>query len=109
MSKDEQKTYVNIRMDPDNLFREEIFTDGKVGAIRRLIPVNPDGTEDRNKRGVLFMGNTQLLSPTGQPVPIQCTIEAKTLEEAVKKFPEAVNLMVERIMAEAHAQQEKQD
>ena len=93
-------------MDPNNLYREEIFTDGKVGAIRRMRPVRLDGADDEG-RDILYMGNTQLISPSGQPVPIQCPIEAKTLEEAIDKFPEAVNQTVSRIMAEAKERQEK--
>ena len=107
MPQTEQKPYVNIKMDPNNLYREETFTDGKVGAIRRMLPVKLDGTDD-GSRDIVFMGNTQLVSPSGQPVPIQCPIEAKTLEEAINKFPEAVNQTVSHIMAEAKKSQEKE-
>ena len=106
MTQHQQQPHIDIKMDVNNLYREETFTDGKVGAIRRLSPIKADGSDD-GSREVLFMGNTQLLSPEGQPVPIQCLIEAKTLEEAIEKFPEAVNLMVARIVDEARKQEAK--
>ncbi len=104
MTQAKQQPYIDIKMDPDNLYIEEVFTDSKVGAIRRMRPVKLDGSEDKT-REVLFMGNTQLISPAGQPVPIQCPIEAKTLEEAISKFTEAVNQAVAEIMAKAQETQ----
>ena len=108
MTQQKKQPYIDIKMDVNNLYREEIFTDVKVGAIRRLSPIKADGSDDDN-REVLFMGNTQLLSPAGQPVPIQCVIKAKTLEEAIEKFPEAVNQTVTQIMDEARKQQAKEE
>jgi len=37
-------------MDPTQVYREETFTDRKVGTIRRLTPVAADGTEDPRGR-----------------------------------------------------------
>ncbi len=107
MTQTQQQPYIDIKMNPDNLYREEVFTDSKVGAIRRMRPVYLDGSEDKT-REVLFMGNTQLISPTGQPVPIQCPIEAKSLEEAIEKFSEAVNQTVAEIMTKAQEAHERQ-
>ena len=42
-------------MDPDNLFREENFTDQKMGAIRKLIPVKADGSEDGERKVMFFL------------------------------------------------------
>ncbi|MBW1721990.1 MAG: hypothetical protein JRH13_07735 [Deltaproteobacteria bacterium] len=100
MGGEERKPFVEIHMDPKGLYLEETYTDGKTGAIHRLSPVKPDGTPDED-REVLFMGNTQLMAPDGRPVPIQCAIEASNLAEAVENFPDAVNRMVGRLMAEA--------
>ena len=33
-------------MDPNGLFREENYTDQKMGAIRKLIPVCADGSDE---------------------------------------------------------------
>jgi len=41
------------KMDPATLYREEIYTDRKVGTIRTLTPVKSDGSPDaifRNPR-----------------------------------------------------------
>ncbi len=55
-------------MDATQIYREEIFTDRKVGTIRRLTPVAADGTED-SARPVLFVGQAQVMTPMGA-VPI---------------------------------------
>jgi hypothetical protein len=94
---------IDLNLDKDNLYREESFTDMKVGAIRRLTPVTPEGEPD-NTRGPVFIGHTQLMSPQG-PLPVTCQIEAKTILEAMGKFPEAVQQEVERIVAAAQKAQ----
>jgi len=85
--------------DKNNLYREKTYTDLKTGSIKQLIPVTADGNKD-NSRTPMFMGQTQMMSPSG-PLPIQCMIDANTFEEAIEKFPEAVNATVERILEEA--------
>lgn len=107
MSNSEHKDFVDIQMDGENLYREEVFTDGKVGAIRRLSPINLDGSADESRKP-LFMGNTQLIAPSGQPVPVQCPIEAKDLAEAISEFPGAVNRAVEQIMRQAAAMERQE-
>ena len=97
MSEIEQSPVAEISVDPDSLYREEIFTDLKVATIRRLTPVRPDGSEDTS-RAVMFVGQTTLLSQSG-PVPVQCRIEATSLQEAMESFPDAVNQAVERMIA----------
>ncbi len=88
-----------MKVDRNNICREETFTDLKVAWIRRLTPVNPDGSEDRTRK-VAFLGESQLMSPAG-PIPVQCPIEAATLEGAIEKFPEALSRSVEEILAAA--------
>ena len=80
---------INFTVDKKNLYREESFTDLKVASIRRLSPVNPDGTDDRT-RTPIFMGHTQLMSPEG-PVPIQSRLMANNLVEAMDEFPGAMD------------------
>jgi len=88
----------NVKMDAANLYREEAYTDLKTGGIRKLVPINLDGSEE-SARDAVFSGHTQVMSPQGA-VPIQGAIEAKTLEEAVLGFPkameEAMNQMIEQ-------------
>jgi hypothetical protein len=99
VSETEHGAVSEISVDSENLYREEIFTDLKVATIRRLTPVRPDGTEDTS-RPVRFVGQTTLLSQAG-PVPIQCSIEAGSLREAMEKFPGAVSEAIERMIEEA--------
>jgi hypothetical protein len=99
VSEIEQSPVAEISVDPDSLYREEIFTDLKVATIRRLTPVRPDGSEDTS-RAVMFVGQTTLLSQSG-PVPVQCRIEATSLQEAMESFPDAVNQAVEGMIEEA--------
>ena len=51
-------------MDPNGLFREENYTDQKMGAIRKLIPVCADGSDDTD-RPVNFFGSAQVMTPMG--------------------------------------------
>ena len=106
MSEAEQSPVLEISVDPDSLYREEIFTDLKVATIRRLTPIRSDGTEDTS-RAVMFVGQTTLMSQAG-PVPVQCPIEASSLEEAMEKFPAAVNQTVERMIEEAREMQRQE-
>ncbi|MFP8874503.1 MAG: hypothetical protein VCB42_08220 [Myxococcota bacterium] len=95
----EEKALGEIEVDRDNLYREEAFTDLRVATIRRLTPICADGSVDES-RPVRFVGETQLMSARGL-LPVSCPIEAETLDEAIGKFPEAVNAAVERMIEEA--------
>ena len=100
MSGNEQSMKIDVKMDQDNLYLEESFTDLKAGSIRRLTPVLPDGMPDK-KRKIFFMAQTQLMTQAGL-IPIQCEIEAQTLSEAMEKFPAAVNDAVEKLVQRAN-------
>ncbi len=89
MDENAQPQEINFTVDKKNLYREESFTDLKVASIRRLVPVNPDGTDDQT-RTPIFMGHTQLMSPEG-PVPIQSRLMANNLVEAMDEFPGAMD------------------
>ena len=71
-------------MDATQVYREEIFTDRKVGTIRRMTPVTVDGAADAT-RPVIFVGQAQVMTPMGA-VPISFELDAVTLEAAVEKF-----------------------
>ena len=106
MSEDARSPISEIKVDADNLYREDVFTDLKVATIRRLTPIKPDGSPD-DSRPVLFTGETQLMSQAGL-VPVNAPIEAANLEEAMAKFPEAVNEAVERLIEEAREYQRRE-
>lgn len=82
------------QMDAAALYQEESFTDRKVGAIRRLTPVNSDGSVD-SSRPVLFIGQAEIMTNMG-PVPISFEIEATNLEQAVAGFADAAASGIER-------------
>lgn len=96
----------NVRMDMANLYREEAYTDLKTGGIRKLVPVKLDGSDDPS-RSPVFSGHTQLMSPHG-PLPLQGGLDAKTLEEAVLKFPAAMEEAMNRMIEEAQNYQREQ-
>jgi len=94
-----QNDLPEVQLDPAALYREDVFTDRRAGSIRRLTPVTADGSPDPS-RAVLFSGQTQLLTPAGV-LPLGFEIEAKTLAEAIGKFPDGVKVALEQAIDEA--------
>jgi len=88
----------DLSMDPAALYVEEIFTDRRVGTIRRLTPVNAQGEPDRSKP-VTYTGETQVVTPVGA-LPIAFEIDAASLEEAAKKFGDLAKEAIERAVKE---------
>ena len=86
------------RMDPAALYREENYTDRKVGTIRTLIPVKSDGSPDTGRK-TIYAGEAQIMTNAG-PLPISFEIEAKSLEEATRKFAGAAKEAIERTVRE---------
>ena len=85
-------------MDASELYREETITDRRVGTIRMMTPITPDGSVD-DKRPVLFVGEAQMLTSVG-PLPISFDIEAAALAEAVAKYGVAAKDGFERAVRE---------
>lgn len=94
-----QNDLPDIQIDPKGLYREDVFTDRRAGSIRRLTPITVAGEVDVS-RPVLFSGQTQLLTPAGV-LPLGFEIEALTLEEALRKFPDGVKVALEQAIDEA--------
>jgi len=85
-------------MNPQDLWLEEVFTDRRVGTIRRMTPVNGEGARDA-ARVVSWIGETQVMTQVGT-LPINFALEAKTLEEAAQKFGAAAKAAIERAVKE---------
>lgn len=85
-------------MDAASLYREEMFTDRKIGTIRVLTPVTAEGGFD-TARKVLYVGETQLLTPAGV-LPLVFEIEATSLADAIEKFGAGANEAIERTRRE---------
>ena len=85
-------------METTQIYREETFTDRRVGTIRQLTPVTADGGPDV-ARPTLFVGQAQVMTPMGA-VPISFELDALTLDVAVEKFGPAAEQAVQQTMRE---------
>ncbi|HSF77138.1 MAG TPA: hypothetical protein VLA38_00825 [Steroidobacteraceae bacterium] len=85
-------------MDGSNLFREDVFTDQKVGTIRRMTPVTADGADD-GSRPVQYIGQATIMTPMGS-LPLSFELDAATMAEAVSKFGPAAQRAVEEAARE---------
>ena len=104
---DEQNQPTELKIDRSNLFKEETYTDLKVGIVKCMTPVKADGTVDKTRKSV-FVGQTSLMTPNG-PLPIQAVIQAKELQQAIKKLPETMQASIERLAEEARKYQEQEN
>ncbi len=85
-----------IQMEAENLYREETYTDRRVGSLQILTPVNSDGTDD-STRQQLYVGQTQILTPAGA-LPLNFELEATTMKEAIEKFGEGAKVALSEAM-----------
>jgi hypothetical protein len=93
-------------MDATQLYREETFTDRRVGTVRRLTPVTADGSPDAT-RPLLFVGQAQVMTPMGA-LPISFELDSPTLDGAIAKFGEAAELAVQQTMRELQEMRREQ-
>ena len=87
-----------LKLDPDKLYLEEVFTDRRIGTLRRLTPVTKDGKPDASKT-VLYVGETQIMTPAGS-IPIAFEIGAESLGEAAGKFGSLAKDAIDRTVRE---------
>jgi hypothetical protein len=85
-------------INPNALYREEIFTDRAVGMLRVMHPVSSAGTPDPS-RPTLYTGEAQLMTNMG-PLPISFDIPGATLAEAVANYDKAAKEGVAQAMHE---------
>jgi hypothetical protein len=91
-------TESDLTMDAATLYREDVYTDRRLGTIRRLTPVTADGAADPT-RPVLFSGQAHIVTPAGT-LPIVFDIEATTLGEAAAGFAAAAKDAIEDTLRE---------
>ena len=96
-----------LRMDPASLYREETFTDRRLGMIRVLTPVTKDGSTDAGRK-VVYLGEAQLLTQVGA-LPLTFEIEAGSLGEATEKFAAAAKVAVELAVKELQEMRREAD
>jgi hypothetical protein len=89
---------IEARMDRDSLYREEMISDRKMGTLRVMIPIKPDGSEDETRK-VLYVGQAQIMTPMGA-LPVAFEIEADSLDKAVDGYADAAKEAIENTIKE---------
>ncbi|MCL2310124.1 MAG: hypothetical protein FWC42_07620 [Proteobacteria bacterium] len=88
----------DISMDINALYREEVYSDRRMGVLRVLLPVKADGSAD-TARATVFSGEAQLMTSIGA-LPISFDIPAATFKEAMAAYGTASRAALERTMQE---------
>ena len=81
------------QMSADALYREDVFTDQRIGTVRRLTPVKSDGSDDA-ARPLVFIGQATVMTPMGS-LPLSFELPARTLAEAVAQFGPAAQRAID--------------
>ena len=89
---------LDFKMEAADVYREDVYTDRKVGTIRALTPVKSDGSPDTARKPV-YVGEAQILTPMGA-IPVTFEIEAASLADAIVKYDAAAKEGVERTVKE---------
>ena len=98
MAQSPQDRLSEAKMDIDSLYREEIITDRKIGTLRMLTPLKPDGSVDA-ARPVIYTGEAQIMTGAG-PLPVGFEIEADNLADAVANFGTTAKEAIDRTVRE---------
>jgi hypothetical protein len=93
-------------MDVNDLYREDIYSDRKVGTIRVLTPVRSDGSPDP-ARATSYVGQAQIMTPAGA-LPLSFEIDAKNLAEACTHFADAAKVAFEETLKELQEMRRQQ-
>ena len=94
------------KMDVNDLYREDIYSDRRVGTIRVLTPVKSDGTADPT-RPTSYVGQAQIMTPAGA-LPLSFEIDARTLAEACEGFADGARIAFEETMKELQEMRRQQ-
>ncbi|MEK6796218.1 MAG: hypothetical protein AABZ39_15670 [Spirochaetota bacterium] len=95
-----------IKVNMASLYREETFSDLGVATIRVMTPVKPDGTKDA-ARAVLYTGQASIVTEMGQ-LPLSFALEAASVEDAFKKFPDGMKKAFDEMMQEIREMRREQ-
>ena len=88
----------DLKLNAGELYMEEVFTDRRIGTIRRLIPVTANGEPD-SERPVAYIGQGQIMTPLGS-IPLTFDLDARDLSEAIEKYPLGMKQAVDQAMEE---------
>jgi hypothetical protein len=94
------------KMDSDDLYREDVYSDRKVGTIRVMTPVKRDGSPDPTRASV-YVGQAQIMTPAGV-LPLSFEIEARNLSEACAGFADGAKVAFEETMKELQEMRRQQ-
>lgn len=89
---------MNLTIDAASVYREDVYTDRKVGTIRCLTPVKSDGAPDAGRKTV-YVGEAQILTPMGA-IPVTFEIDGASLDDAIARYAAAAKQAVERTVKE---------
>lgn len=79
----------SLKLNAENLYREETYSDLRAGSIRKMTPVTAAGEVD-SARTPIYTAIAQIMTPGGV-LPLSGEIVgAKTLQEAIDGFPAAI-------------------
>ena len=93
--------------DTENLYREETYTDRRVGTLRVMIPVKTDGSADP-ARPTLYVGQVSVMTPMGA-LPITFEVPgATTLADAIAGFAEGAKAGIDETMRELQQMRREQ-
>ena len=106
MSETETTSLEEMKFDATNLYREDKITDMKMGAIRVLVPIKIDGTDDDSRKSE-YSGQTQIMTQSG-PVPLEFPIEAASLADAIEAFAPSANKAIEKMIEEVKEMQRRE-
>jgi hypothetical protein len=93
-------------MDVNDLWREDTFTDRKVGTIRVMTPVKSDGSADPSRQAT-YVGQAQVMTPAGV-LPLSFEIPARNLAEACAGFSDGAKIAFEETMQELQEMRRQQ-
>ena len=106
MSETETTSLEEMKFDATNLYREDKITDMRMGAIRVLVPIKIDGSDD-DARNPEYSGQTQIMTQSG-PVPLEFPIVATSLAEAIEAFAPSANKAIEKMIEEVKEMQRRE-
>ena len=95
-----------LKVDADNLYREETITDMKSATFKIMTPVNATGEDDAS-REKFISAHTTVMSPMGA-IPLQAKLEATNLADAAEEFPDAIKKAMDKLVEEAKEMQRQE-
>ncbi len=87
-----------MNMNADALYKEQAYTDRRVGTIRTLTPVTANGDID-TARKVIYVGQSQVMTQAGA-LPLTFEIDADSFADAIEKFSDHAKAEFERTVEE---------